>query len=68
MAPAAKKAKKDNGAPAEAPTVFDQLKHFTTVVSDTGEISAVKKFQPTDATTNPSLLYKAAQIEEYAHL
>jgi hypothetical protein len=43
MAPAAKKAKKDNGAPAEAPTVFDQLKHFTTVVSDTGEISAVKK-------------------------
>jgi hypothetical protein len=43
MAPAAKKAKANNGAPVEALTVFDQLKQFTTVVSDTGEISAVKK-------------------------
>lgn len=73
MAPASKKSKTNSGEAkasdaSEGPSLFDQLKEFTTVVSDTGEISAVKKFQPTDATTNPSLLYKAALIDEYAHL
>ncbi|CAN0289419.1 unnamed protein product, partial [Discosporangium mesarthrocarpum] len=47
---------------------FDQLKQFTTLVADTGEIEAIKKFQPTDATTNPSLLYKASTLTEYQHL
>ncbi|MGR5238348.1 transaldolase [Vibrio alfacsensis] len=45
-----------------------QLRKLTTVVADTGEIDAIKKYQPEDATTNPSLILKAAQIEEYAPL
>lgn len=45
---------------------LDQLRKLTTVVADTGEINAIKKYQPQDATTNPSLVLKAAQIPEYA--
>ncbi|EGQ7700801.1 transaldolase [Vibrio cholerae] len=45
-----------------------QLRKLTTVVADTGEIDAIKKYQPEDATTNPSLILKAAQIAEYAPL
>ena len=40
---------------------LDQLKSMTTVVADTGDLEAVKKFKPTDCTTNPSLILKAAQ-------
>ncbi len=47
---------------------LEQLKQYTIVVADTGEIQEIQKYQPTDATTNPSLLYKAAQREEYQHL
>ncbi|NRF26973.1 transaldolase [Vibrio coralliilyticus] len=47
---------------------LEQLRKLTTVVADTGEIDAIKKYQPEDATTNPSLILKAAQIEEYAPL
>ena len=43
-----------------------QLASMTTVVADTGEIDAIKKYAPQDATTNPSLLFKAAQIPAYA--
>jgi transaldolase len=65
--PASKKARQDgNGEPSA--TRFEQLKAFTTVVADTGEIDAIKQYKPTDATTNPSLLYKAAQLQEYAPL
>lgn len=46
----------------------DQLKDLTTLVADTGDIAAIKKFKPTDATTNPSLIYKAALMPAYAHL
>lgn len=46
-------------------SVLQQLRDMTTVVADTGEIEAIKKFAPVDATTNPSLLLKAAQIPEY---
>ena len=46
-------------------SVLQQLREMTTVVADTGEIDAIKKFAPVDATTNPSLLLKAAQIPEY---
>jgi len=46
-------------------SVLQQLREITTVVADTGEIEAIKKFQPVDATTNPSLLLKAVQIPEY---
>eukprot|EP00743_Colponemidia_sp_Colp-15_P000296 GILK01000345.1.p1 GENE.GILK01000345.1~~GILK01000345.1.p1 ORF type:complete len:346 (+),score=82.25 GILK01000345.1:45-1040(+) len=47
---------------------LDQLKHFSTVVSDSGEFSQIEKFKPTDATTNPSLLLAAAQMDQYAHI
>lgn len=46
-------------------SVLKQLREMTTVVADTGEIDAIKKFRPVDATTNPSLMLKAAQIPEY---
>ncbi len=49
-------------------TQLDQLKKVTTVVADTGDIDSIKKYQPEDATTNPSLLLKAAQMEQYRHL
>lgn len=45
-----------------------QLKSFTTIVADTGDIEAIKRYQPEDATTNPSLILKASQIPEYAPL
>ena len=47
---------------------LDQLRKMTTVVADTGDIEAIKKYQPEDATTNPSLILKAAQIPAYAPL
>jgi len=45
-----------------------QLKQMTTVVADTGDIEAIAKFQPQDATTNPSLLLKAASLPTYQAL
>jgi transaldolase len=47
---------------------FEQLKLFTTVVADTGEVTAIARLQPQDATTNPSLIFKAAQLPEYQGL
>jgi len=47
---------------------LDQLKDYTVIVADTGEFSAIKQFSPQDATTNPSLILKAAMIPEYVHL
>jgi len=47
---------------------LDQLKQFSDVVADTGDIEAIRRYQPVDATTNPSLLYKAAQMEQYQPL
>ena len=44
------------------------LRDITTVVADTGDIDAIKKYQPVDATTNPSLLLKAAGLPQYASL
>ncbi|MBW8863350.1 MAG: transaldolase, partial [Verrucomicrobia bacterium] len=44
---------------------LDQLKQFTTVVADTGDFATLKQFTPRDATTNPSLIFKAAQMPEY---
>lgn len=49
-------------------TALDQLKAMTTIVADTGEVGAIKAYTPTDATTNPSLIFKAAQMEEYKPL
>lgn len=47
---------------------LDQLKSMTTVVADTGDIEAIRTFKPVDATTNPSLLLKAAALPDYAPL
>jgi len=47
---------------------LDQLKQFTTVVADTGDFESIKKFSPQDATTNPTLIYKAVQQAEYQPL
>ena len=49
-------------------TQLDQLKQFTTVVADTGDFAALKQYAPQDATTNPSLILKAAQMPEYQWL
>ena len=49
-------------------TALDQLKTFTTVVADTGDFETIAQFQPTDATTNPSLILAASQKVQYAHL
>jgi transaldolase len=45
--------------------LLDQLKAMTTVVSDTGDINAIKQYKPTDSTTNPSLIATAAGMPEY---
>jgi len=44
---------------------MNQLSKFSILVADSGEIEQIRKYTPTDATTNPSLLFKAAQMEEY---
>ena len=47
---------------------LDQLRTMTDVVADTGDIEAIAQYQPVDATTNPSLLLKAAQMPQYEEL
>ena len=49
-------------------TLLESLKRYTTVVADTGDIEAIARHRPQDATTNPSLLYHAAQMPIYRHL
>lgn len=47
---------------------LDQLKLHTTVVADTGDFQAIQAYAPQDATTNPSLILKAVQKDDYRHL
>ncbi|UCO96234.1 transaldolase [Metapseudomonas lalkuanensis] len=47
---------------------LDQLKQYTTVVADTGDLDAIARLKPVDATTNPSLLLKAAAMPRYSEL
>ena len=49
-------------------TLLESLKQYTTVVADTGDIEAIHRHRPQDATTNPSLLYHAAQMPAYRGL
>lgn len=49
-------------------SLLEQLKQYTTVVADTGDFERMKAFLPQDATTNPSLILKAAQLPSYQHL
>ena len=69
------KAKHCHRREEKAPSVFfvmanqlEQLKALTTVVADTGDFNSIQKFQPTDATTNPSLIFAAAQLPQYRAL
>jgi transaldolase len=48
--------------------LLESLKRYTTVVADTGDFEAIAQYKPQDATTNPSLLYQAAQKPRYEHL
>ncbi len=49
-------------------TLLDSLKQMTVVVADTGDIESIARYTPRDATTNPSLIYAAAQMPQYAKL
>jgi transaldolase len=49
-------------------TLLESLKKYTTVVADTGDIEAIARHRPQDATTNPSLLFHAAQMPVYRNL
>ena len=48
--------------------LLEQLRTMTVVVSDTGDFESIAQYQPRDATTNPSLIYKAAQMPQYKAL
>ena len=50
------------------PNQLQALKHHSVIVADTGDIDAIAKFRPQDATTNPSLILKAAQDARYRPL
>ena len=49
-------------------TQLESLKRYTIVVADTGDIEAIARHRPQDATTNPSLLYHAVRLPAYRHL
>jgi len=51
-----------------AENLLEQLRKYTTVVADTGDIEAMEKFRPQDATTNPSLITAAAQMPQYQEI
>ena len=54
--------------PPTAVNQLDQLKKFTKVVADSGDFDTIKEYAPQDATTNPSLIFKAAQLPAYKGL
>ena len=49
-------------------TALDQLKQYTTVVADTGDFQQLAQYKPQDATTNPSLILKSVQKDDYRPL
>jgi hypothetical protein len=59
---------KKTKASSEPANQLEHLKSYTVVVADTGEVDSIKAFTPQDATTNPSLILKAAGLPEYKHL
>ncbi|CAF3903094.1 unnamed protein product [Rotaria sp. Silwood1] len=48
--------------------LLEQLRESTTIVADTGDFESIKKYKPTDATTNPSLILAAANMKQYDNL
>lgn len=57
-----------NTEPNKTVDQLTQLKSYTTVVADTGDFASIKAFEPQDATTNPTLILKAVQMDAYSHL
>lgn len=53
---------------AQAKSVLDQIKEHTVIVADTGDFDSIRQYEPRDATTNPSLILKAAKQSEYTDL
>jgi transaldolase len=53
---------------AQAKSVLDQIKEHTVIVADTGDFDSIRQYEPRDATTNPSLILKAAKQTEYSDL
>jgi transaldolase len=49
-------------------SLLSQLKQFSVIVADTGDFESIRRYQPRDATTNPTLLQKAAEMPEYSEL
>ncbi len=49
-------------------TLLSQLKQYSVIVADTGDFESIRKYQPRDSTTNPSLLLKAVEMPEYQEL
>ena len=65
--PETKKQKtEENGTSTKS--ALEALKDLSVIVADTGDIASIEKYTPTDATTNPSLIYKAAVMPEYNKL
>jgi transaldolase len=50
------------------PSLLEGLKRHTTIVADTGDVAAIERLRPRDATTNPTLILKAAQLPQYRSL
>lgn len=53
---------------ASSGSTLDQLKQYSKVVVDTGDFENIAKFSPVDSTTNPSLIFQAAQLPQYSQL
>ena len=47
---------------------LESLRRWSVVVADTGELAAIERFRPQDATTNPTLIHKAARDERYREI
>ncbi|MBN2478853.1 MAG: transaldolase [Parachlamydiales bacterium] len=52
----------------EKTSSLDELKKYSTIVADTSDFELISKYKPQDATTNPSLILKASQMDQYKHL
>src|SRR6185503_18050076 len=61
-------AEREPSPPSLTLSQLEQLKRYTRVVADTGDFATLKEFAPQDATTNPTLILKAAQMPEYKYL
>eukprot|EP00920_Eleutheroschizon_duboscqi_P024832 GHVT01061548.1.p1 GENE.GHVT01061548.1~~GHVT01061548.1.p1 ORF type:complete len:113 (+),score=20.28 GHVT01061548.1:180-518(+) len=61
-------AQAEDDAKRSAVSQLDRLKKMTTVVGDTGEVDQINRLKPEDATTNPTLILKAAKMESYNYI